>query len=53
MIKKSIEVVKTLFFFGRTENENNSKKRIKPTVNENLESSDEDWSYHYWLNWSC
>jgi hypothetical protein len=53
MINKSIEVLKALFFFGRNENDNNSKKRMKPTVNENSESSGENWSYHYWLNLSC
>lgn len=54
MIKKSIEVLKALFFLGRNknENENNSKKGVKSTVNEISESSEEDCSYHYWLNLS-
>jgi hypothetical protein len=51
MIKKSLEVIKALFFFER--NENNIKIIIKPTVNKNLQSSEEDCSYHYWLNLSC
>jgi hypothetical protein len=53
MIKKSIEVLKALFFFGRNENDNNSEKRMKPTVNANSEYSEEDWSYHYWWNCTC
>jgi len=53
MIKKSIEVLKALFFFGRNENDNDTKKGVKSKVNENSESSEEDWSYHYWLNLSC
>jgi hypothetical protein len=53
MIKKSLELLKVLFFFERKENNNNSKKGIKPKVNENSESSEEDWSYHYWWNCTC
>jgi hypothetical protein len=53
MIKKSVEMLKALFFIGRNKTINKRKKSDKPEVKVNLASSKEDWTYHYWLNFGC
>jgi len=51
MIKKSLAVLKILFFFDGFENADNSKKRNKPAAYKNPKSFEENSSFHYW--WNC
>lgn len=51
MIKKSLAVLKRLFFFDEQEKNVNSKKMNKPTVSNNPKYLEENVSYFYW--WNC